>query len=122
MAAFLSDDWFAAVRADDVDLADVLIESTVTGAPGSDVRWHVQVRGGTVTAEAGGVPDADVALTSTYDDAVAILRGDLAPSVAFMQGRMKTAGDPGRLLDVLQATATPAFARAREALAASTDL
>ena len=120
MAAFLSNDWFAAVRADDVDLADVLIESTVTGAPGSDVRWHVQVRGGTVTAEAGGVPDADVALTSTYDVAVAILRGDLAPSVAFMQGRMKTAGDPGKLLELLRSTAGPGYEAFRDAVAATT--
>ena len=29
--------------------------------------------------------------------------GELDPSVAFMQGRMKTAGDPGLVLDVLAA-------------------
>jgi hypothetical protein len=121
MVAFLSDDWFAAVRADGVALDDVTVEATVTGAAGSDVKWHVQVRAGTVAAAAGDAPDAEVALTLGYDDAVAVLRGDLAPSVAFMQGRMKTAGDPGPLLDVLRATASPRFASAREALAASTE-
>ena len=33
--------------------------------------------------------------------------GDLDPSVAFMRGRMKTAGDPGLVLDVLAAAAAP---------------
>ena len=105
-----------------VDFDDVTVEATVTGAPGNDVKWNVQVRGGTVAAAAGGAPGADVSLTLGYDDAVAVLRGDLAPSVAFMRGTMKTAGDQGRLLDLLAATARPGFATAREALAATTEL
>jgi putative sterol carrier protein len=31
--------------------------------------------------------------------------GELDPSVAFMQGRLKTAGDPGLVLDVLAGAA-----------------
>jgi putative sterol carrier protein len=101
---------------------DVRLQVTVTGAPGGDVVWHAVTSGGALTElDAGAVPDADVTLTLPYDDAVAVQRGELDPSVAYMQGRMKTAGDPGKLLDVLAATATPAYARLRTELEAVTD-
>ena len=38
-----------------------------------------------------------------------------------MQGRMKTAGDPGKLLDVVAATARPEYRTRREALASHTE-
>jgi putative sterol carrier protein len=121
MAAFLGDDWFAAIAAD-APGADLGIEIVVLGGPDGDVKWQVEVAGGTVSAAAGPRPGAEVALTVPYDDMVAILRGELQPSVAFMRGTMKTAGDQGALLVVLAATATPEFAARRESVAAATDL
>jgi hypothetical protein len=121
MATFLSDEWFASVRAEGVGLDDTTVELLVTGAPGGDATWHVRVSEGTLVAAGGGLPAADVSLTLTYDDLVAAVRGELEPSVVFMQGRMKTAGDPGRVLDVVSATATPAYRSARDALAATTE-
>ncbi|MFI5046473.1 MAG: SCP2 sterol-binding domain-containing protein [Acidimicrobiia bacterium] len=122
MAAFLSDEWFASLAADDVGLSDCKVDVTITGAPGGDARWHVDVVGAHLTAASGTAPRAAVALTLSYDDSVAILRGELEASVAFMQGKMKTAGDPGQLLDVLAATARPGFRTARDELAAATEL
>jgi hypothetical protein len=122
MAGFLTDEWFAAVHGDGVELADVTVAVTVVGAPGGDVTWHARVTGGTVSAAPGAVAGADVELTLPYDESVAVLRGELDPSVAFMRGRMKTAGDPGRLLDVLAAMSGPGFRAARERLAAATDV
>ena len=121
MAAFLSDEWFAALHADAVDLDDCMIEITVIGAPPGDVKWHVQVSSGRLDAAGGAAPDAEIVLALPYDDTIAVARGELAPSVAFMRGRMKTAGDPGRLLDVLAATARPEFQASRDALAAATE-
>ena len=46
-------------------------------------------------------------LTMAWDDAVAMQRGGLDPSVAFMQGRMKVAGSMGVMLALLPVTATP---------------
>jgi hypothetical protein len=43
----------------------------------------------------------DVTLTLTPADATALGDGSLRPSVAFMRGQMKMAGDPGALLRVL---------------------
>jgi SCP-2 sterol transfer family len=56
--------------------------------------------------------EPDLTLSLSPADAEAVRRGDLAPSVAFMQGRLKTAGDNALLLEVLAWTATPAFAQA----------
>jgi SCP-2 sterol transfer family len=55
--------------------------------------------------------EADLTLTLSPDDARSVQHGQLAPSVAFMQGRLKTSGDNGLLLRVLAWTATPAFER-----------
>jgi len=61
-----------------------------------------------------GEPDLSLALSP--QDARLVASGKLAPSVAFMQGRLKTSGENALLLSVLAWTATPAFAEAREKL------
>jgi len=50
-----------------------------------------------------------LALSLSPTDAALVKEGKLAPSVAFMQGRLKTSGDNALLLRVLEWTATPAF-------------
>jgi len=52
----------------------------------------------------------DVTFSLPYKDATALLQGELAPPVAFMRGTMKTAGDLGKVLEILEATTKPAFA------------
>lgn len=94
-------------------LAPVAVAVTVTGGPEGDAHWERRwwaTPGATgseaTTSERG---DRILALTIPAATAGAILRGDLSPSVAFMQGRLKTSGDQGAVLDVLAATATDAF-------------
>ena len=117
MARFLSAEWIDVVRATAPAVGDATVECAVNGGPDGDVKLHVA--GDAVAL--GALADADVSLTVPYPDAVAIAQGELEPSVAFMQGRMKTAGDPGKLLDLLAATATPAFRESLERVAASTE-
>jgi putative sterol carrier protein len=77
----------------------------VGGTPTGDVKFHLAVADGVVTtATPGNNSKADVALTIPHAEAQAMLAGELDPNVAFMRGRMKTAGDPGLLLDLLSAT------------------
>ncbi len=121
MAKFLSDEWIAGVHADAPGVAGCRVEITVLGAPDGDVKWHLTAGDDRVEAASGPLPGADVALTIPYDDMVAIARGELEPSVAFMRGRMKTAGDLGRTLDVVGVTARPRYRVAREELAAATE-
>jgi len=56
--------------------------------------------------------EPDLALALSPEDARLVAEGKLAPSVAFMQGRLKTSGDNGALLEVLAWSATPAFVEA----------
>jgi putative sterol carrier protein len=122
MAPFLSDEWLDAVRA----------AVPAGAAPGLSVRLEVAagdakfaavvVDGELRELVSGGLPDADVSVTLPLDDAIAVQQGTLAPSVAFMQGRMKTAGDPGKLLELLEHTVGPGYAAFRDAVAAVTEL
>lgn len=60
--------------------------------------------------------EADLSLSLSAQDAAEVRAGRLAPSVAFMQGRLKTAGDNALLLQVLGWTASPAFDQALSGL------
>jgi len=73
-------------------------------------QWSCQwTDDGPGTLAQGGGAEADLTLTLSPDDARSVHHGELAPSVAFMQGRLKTAGDNALLLRVLAWTATPDF-------------
>ena len=50
----------------------------------------IVVDGTTVTT---GDSEADCTITMSLDDFVALTKGDLNPTAAFMQGKMKIAGD-----------------------------
>jgi hypothetical protein len=83
------------------------VRRVVTGAPGGDAAYDDLVVAGRVVGSepAGGgaeVP-ADLVLTSTYEVAVDIERGDVSPAVAYMQGRLKAEGDMATLYAVLAA-------------------
>ncbi len=73
-------------------------------------HWSDDGPGTPVTA---GPTESDLALALSPDDAQLVGRGELEPSVAFMQGRLKTSGDNALLLRVLAWTTTPAFTPAR---------
>ena len=80
------------------------VQVTVTGLADGDASWQVRVDDGVVVGVTPGAPtQAD--LTLTFPAAVAddVASGALTSSAAFMQGRMKTAGDLGLVLDVLAA-------------------
>jgi SCP-2 sterol transfer family len=63
--------------------------------------------------------EPDLTLTIGTDDADRVKRGELDPSVAFMQGKLKSTGDNALLLSILGWSATPAFTKALEDWAAA---
>ena len=120
MPKFLSDEWLGAVREHaGAGAGDLTVRLHVAVG---DVQFHAIVDNGALEALAPGpLSDAEVSLTLPLDDAVALQRGETEPSVLFMQGRMKTAGDPGKLLDLLARSARPGFAELRDAVGATTE-
>ncbi|MGA3219695.1 MAG: SCP2 sterol-binding domain-containing protein [Acidimicrobiales bacterium] len=71
---------------------------------------------GPVSAGCPGEPELTLTLSPT--DAELVSQARLSPSVAFMQGRLKTSGDNALLLRVLAWSATGAFAPALAAWSA----
>lgn len=107
MVEFLSEEWVAGfVGAGASPGPTGTVQVVITGVSDGDGKWYARVVDGVVAESALGVrPAPDVTLTVSSADATAIAAGALDPSVAFMQGRMKTAGDPGLVLDLLAAAA-----------------
>jgi SCP-2 sterol transfer family len=107
MAEFLSEEWVAGfVGAGASPGPTGTLQVVVTGGPDGDGKWHARIEDGIVAEAALGTrPAPDLTLTVSYADGTAMAAGDLDPSVAFMQGRMKTAGDPGLVLDLLAGVA-----------------
>ena len=104
---FLSEAWLELHRSLGAELperagATGRVQHVVTGAPDGEVRYVVSiVDGRTVELGFGAADDADVTFTNTYADAQALERGELDPSVLFMQGRTKMAGDMGKVLALM---------------------
>jgi predicted lipid carrier protein YhbT len=127
VARFLTDEWIDELQklgTGPAPFGDVSgrVQMVVTGGPDKDVKYVLVLDGGRVAeARAGAAADADLTLTVEYANAVALQQGELDPSVAFMQGRSKAAGDTGLLLALLPAMRTDAYRAFREKLTAVTD-
>ena len=109
MAESLPDDWLDGwVGAGHTPGGSGTVQIVVTGADlPNGGKWYVRLDDGVVAeAVSGTTASPDVTLTLSHLDAVAIAGGGLDPGVAFMRGQMKTAGDPGLVLDVLAAAAS----------------
>jgi len=124
MSQWLSDAWVAETAAT-IDLASpfaALVQITVTCTAGGDVRFHrIYEDGHVVGGGPGPAKGPDVALTLPEVDARDVLEGRLDPSVAFMQGRLKTSGDNGLLLGLLSGWSSPAGAASLAHLRTSAD-
>jgi len=82
-------------------------------------RYDKGVPGG---GGAGKLAEADLQFTVAAADAAGVVSGDVAPSVAFMRGRLKATGDGGLLLGFLASTHAPEFEAWRRQVAALADV
>jgi SCP-2 sterol transfer family len=127
LSRFLSEEWFSASRrvAGDATIADGVsgrVVCEVSGGPDGEVRCGAELADGRLETWAPGViDDPDLVLTTTAADAAAIQRGELDPSVAYMQGRLKAAGSMSLLLALLSATASEAHRELRRRVEAVTE-
>ncbi|MYI56254.1 MAG: SCP2 sterol-binding domain-containing protein [Acidimicrobiia bacterium] len=109
MEDFGSEGWLAAVRAaaealPEVPGASVRARVEISGGPGGTCRLGVVIRDGRLAELSPGRPaEADCTVTCGAADADVILRGELDPAVAYMQGRLKLDGAYERVLFGLRA-------------------
>ncbi len=102
--------------------ASARMQYVVTGGPQGDVKYYwVLENGKLVESKLGELPDAEVTLTQTWDDAMLIQKDELDPNAAFMQGRVKVTGNMGKLMTLLPITNSPEYKRLQADIAAITE-
>ena len=103
--------------------ASARMQYVVTGAPdGEDVRYYWVLENGKLLESAlGDLEDSEITLTQSYADAVAIQKGELDPSAAFMQGRIKVTGNMAKLMSLLPITGSPEYKALQEEIRQITD-
>jgi putative sterol carrier protein len=127
MSAYLSDEWHAmtlrvAQELPARDGVSIRMAFVVSGAPGGDRKYFQIVENGKLVDQRNGtIPDADVTMTITWADSVAMQSGALDPNVAMMQGRAKIAGNMGRVMAVLPLSTSSEYASVQQKVAAQTE-
>jgi len=127
MAKYLSQEWLDLQRELAQDFperpgATARMQYVVTGAPEGDVRYFTVIDNGKMLENTLGTDDqAEFTLTTTYDDSVKILKGDLDANAAFMQGRMKVTGNMGKLMSLMPLTQSPDYKAIQTKVAEQTE-
>lgn len=116
VSAWLSQEWLdqvVALAADHPEHpgATTTLQWVVTGGPQGDVKGHLAIEDGRLVAAAVGADSkAELTLTATWDDGRQIQAGELDLNAAFMQGRVKVAGNNAKLLAILPLTVSEDYA------------
>ena len=104
---FLSEDHMAeataALQADDDFVNSIAninmgLQFQVTEGPGGDIDYYLNVSDGAATMALGELDGADVSISSTYETAEAMFKGELNTQMAFMTGKIKVAGNMAILM------------------------
>ncbi len=86
------------------------MQYVVSGGPDGDVKYYWILQDGKLLESSlGEAPAADLTLSLSYEDSVKVQQGELDANAAFMQGRMKVAGDMGKFMALLPLTASPEY-------------
>lgn len=79
---------------------DAVIQFKFTGAEPGD--WNVAIKDGKVDVERGTHPSPRMTLTADSADYIKIITGELDGMQAFMQGKIKLAGDLNLAMKLMQ--------------------
>src|ERR1700675_3541127 len=115
MSKYLSQEWLDQTRVlaegqPERPGASARMQYVVTGGPDGDVKYYWILENGKLLESAlGDAPDADFTMTLTYDDSVKVQNGELDANAAFMQGRMKVAGNMAKLMQLMPLTNSPEY-------------
>lgn len=127
MPKYLSQAWLDEARALAQDQperpgASATMQFVVTGGPEGDVKYYWVLQDGVLAeASVGELPDAEVTMTTGYQDSVAIQKGELDANAAFMQGKTKVTGNMGKLMSLMPLTMSPEYQALQEKVRAITE-
>ena len=90
--------------------ATARMQYVITGGPDGDIRYYWVLEDGRLLESArGDLEDKELTLTQSYDDALAIQKGELDEQNAFMQGRIRVEGNMAKLMALLPITSSPEY-------------
>lgn len=127
MPKYLSQEWLDEARALAQDQperpgASATMQFVVTGGPDGDIKYYWVLENGLLSeASLGELPDAEVTLTTSYDDSVAIQKGDVDANAAFMKGQTKVTGNMGKLMLLMPLTMSPEYRALQDQVRARTE-
>jgi putative sterol carrier protein len=102
--------------------ATARMQYVVTGGPDGDINYYWILQDGKLAeAQLGKLEDAEVTLTTGYDDAVKIQKGTLDANAAFMQGKVKVTGNMAKVMSLLPITNSPEYKQLQVEIAAITE-
>jgi predicted lipid carrier protein YhbT len=102
--------------------ASARMQYVVTGGPEGDIKYYWVLENGKLQeSQLGEMPDPEVTLTQSYEDALKIQKGELDANAAFMQGRVKVTGNMAKLMALLPLTNAPEYKQLQEQIQAITE-
>lgn len=102
--------------------ASARMQYVVTGGADGDIKYYwILENGKLLESQLGELPDAEVTLTQSYEDAKKIQDGELDANAAFMQGRVKVTGNMAKLMALLPLTNAPEYKELQTQIAAITE-
>lgn len=106
---FLTDEW-ATTMTDALNASSdfqnaatgqqVKLQQVVTDAPDGEVKYYFTIDGGKAQVALGELADAEATITQNYETAAAINKQELNAQNAFMQGKLKIAGNMMKLMQL----------------------
>ena len=127
MAKYLTQEWLDQSRELAKDQPDrpgasAKMQYVVTGGPEGDIKYYwVLENGKLLESQVGEIAEPDFTMTSSYDDSVAIAKGTLDANAAFMQGKMKVAGNTGKLMQLMPLTMSAEYKALQEQIRTITE-
>jgi putative sterol carrier protein len=90
--------------------ASARMQYVITGGPDGEVKYYwILENGKLLESKLGDLDGAEVTMTQTYDDAMKVQKGELDANAAFMQGRIKVAGNMAKLMALMPLTNAPEY-------------
>jgi len=127
MAKWLTQEWLDEARSlsegqPERPGATARMQYVITGAPDGDVQYYwILENGRLLESKLGELPDAEVTLTQSYEDAMRIQKGELDANAAFMQGKVKVTGNMAKVMSLLPITNSPEYKKLQAEIAAITE-
>ncbi len=127
MAKYLTQEWLDEGRELAKDQPDrpgasAKMQYVLSGGPDGELKYYwVLEDGKLLESQLGEIAEPDFTMSMSYDDSVLVQKGELDVNAAFMQGRVKVAGNMGKLMQLMPLTSSPEYKVLQEQVAAITE-